>query len=67
MIFTIFLKAVEVSAEYIIDKIRPEMICNDRVIPSRKPKFQRKEIDEGVGRSIRAFFIIFRMGLVFVS
>jgi len=67
IIITITLKAVSVWAVYIIERINPVVICSIRVIPSRKPKFQRKEIDVGVGRSSSAFFNIFVIGLFFNS
>ena len=46
---------------------RPVKICNTSVIPSRNPRFHRKEIDLGDGRSIRDLFIIFINGCVFIS
>ena len=67
MIPTIVENAVFVSALYIIDKMIPETSCSVRVIPSRNPIFHKNEIDEGVGRSISEDFIIFRIGLFFVS
>jgi len=45
----------------------PVRICNISVIPSRNPRFHRKEIDLGEGRSIRDLFIIFIKGWVFIS
>jgi len=67
MILIITEKARDVSAVYIIDTTNPEMICRVRVNPSRKPKFHRNEIDVGVGRSKRDFFIRFVTGLLFIS
>ena len=67
IMFTIDLKAVLVSAVYIIETIKPVAICRVRVIPSRNPMFHMNEIDLGVGRSIREFFIIFNSGLFFIS
>jgi hypothetical protein len=67
IIMIITLKAVSVWAVYIIDKISPETICKDRVIPSRNPMFHINEIAVGVGRSIREFFNSFRIGLCFLS
>jgi len=67
IILTIVENAVEVSALYIIDKISPEIICKERVIPRRNPIFHINEIDEGVGRSINDVFTIFKIGLFFVS
>lgn len=66
-IITITWKADSVCAVYIIDKIRPEMICNLRVIPRRNPMFHMNEIDEGVGRSNSDFFTILKIGLFFDS
>jgi len=42
----------------------PVRICNISVIPSRNPRFHRKEIDLGEGRSIRDLFIIFIKGVL---
>lgn len=67
MIITITLNALSVWAVYIIDRNSPVMICIVSVIPNRKPKFHMNEIDVGVGKSIRDFFIIFIIGLVFIS
>jgi len=67
MILIITENAKEVSAVYIIDTTRPEIICRVRVNPSRNPKFHRNEIEVGVGRSIRDFFIRFVIGLLFIS
>lgn len=67
MILIITENAKEVSAVYIIDTTNPEMICRVKVKPSRKPKFHRNEIDVGVGRSKRDFFIRFVTGLLFIS
>lgn len=36
-------------------------------MPKRKPKFHIKEIDDGVGKSRRAFFVINRIGFFFIS
>ena len=59
--------ANEVSAVYIMETTRPEMICRVSVNPSRNPKFHRNEIEVGVGRSRRDFFIRFVTGLLFIS
>lgn len=67
IIMTITLKAFSVWAVYIMDKISPVIICSINVIPSRNPKFHINEIEEGVGRSIRALFTIFITGLAFIS
>lgn len=67
MILTIVENAVAVSALYIIDKISPDTICRESVIPSRNPMFHINEIDEGVGRSNKDVFIIFKIGLFFDS
>lgn len=67
MILTIVENAVLVSGLYIIDKIRPVAICVVRVIPSKNPKFHMKEIDAGLGRSIKDLFSIFTMGFFFLS
>jgi len=66
IIFTITEKANEVSAVYIIDTTRPDTICRVRVSPKRNPKFHKKEIEVGVGKSSRDFFIMFVMGLIFI-
>ena len=67
MIFTITENDTEVSAVYIIETPSPEMICSVKVNPRRNPKFHRNEIEVGVGRSIRDFFIILVIGLLFIS
>lgn len=67
IIITITLKAVSVCAVYIIDKINPLTIWSIKVIPRRKPKFHIKEIEEGVGKSKSAFFVILRIGFRFNS
>jgi hypothetical protein len=67
MILTIMENAKEVSAVYIIDTTSPEMICRVRVNPRRNPKFHRNEIEVGVGKSSRDFFIRFVIGLFFIS
>jgi hypothetical protein len=59
--------ANEVSAVYIIDITNPEMIWRVRVSPSKNPKFHKNEIEVGVGRSIRDFFIRFVIGFLFIS
>lgn len=41
---------------------RPVTICVIRQMPSRDPKFHQAEMLEGVGRSIRESFTIFRRG-----
>jgi len=43
------------------------MIWSVRVNPSINPIFHRKEIEEGVGRSIREFFSSFVIGFDFIS
>ena len=60
-------KEVWVSAVYIMDRIKPEMICKVSVIPNRNPMFHIIEIDDGVGKSSSDFFIIFIIGLFFIS
>jgi hypothetical protein len=67
MILTITENASEVSAVYIMDTTSPEMICSVNVNPSRNPKFHRNEIEVGVGRSKRDFFIRFVIGFIFIS
>jgi len=67
MILIITENANEVSAVYIIETTSPEMIWSVRVNPSRNPKFHRNEIEVGVGRSMRDFFIKFVTGLFFIS
>lgn len=67
MILIITENANEVSAVYIIETTSPEMIWSVRVNPSRNPKFHRNEIEVGVGRSMRDFFIKFVIGLFFIS
>jgi hypothetical protein len=67
MIITMFLKDSSTLALYIIDNTRPVVICKVKVIPNMKPKFQRVEIDLGLGRSSREFFTIFKIGFFFVS
>jgi hypothetical protein len=67
MIFTITENAREVSAVYIIETTSPEMICRVNVNPKRNPKFHRNEIEVGVGKSRRDFFIKFVSGLFFIS
>lgn len=67
IIITITLKAVSVCAVYIIDRIKPETICKDNVIPRRNPMFHMNEIEEGDGRSKSDFFIIEKIGFVFIS
>jgi hypothetical protein len=59
--------ANEVSAVYIIDTTNPEMIWRVRVNPSKNPKFHKNEIEVGVGRSIKDFFIRFVIGFLFIS
>lgn len=66
-IITMLEKAVEVFAEYIIDRMSPVVICRARVIPSRNPMFHRKEMDVGDGRSRREDFVIFEIGFFFHS
>lgn len=58
IIFTIDRKAPVASELYIIETIRPVMICKIKVIPRRNPIFHRKEIEVGVGRSSKDDFII---------
>ena len=67
MILIITENAREVSAVYIIDTTSPEMIWRVRVNPSRNPKFHKNEIEVGVGKSKRDFFIKFVTGLLFIS
>src|SRR5882672_9600924 len=67
MILIITENAMEVSAVYIIETTIPEMICRVRVNPRRNPKFHKNEIDVGVGRSRRDFFIKFVIGFLFIS
>lgn len=43
------------------------IIWSVRVIPKRNPKFHKKEIDAGVGKSVRAALSGFNMGLILVS
>lgn len=43
-------------------KSRPVKICVVRQIPRRDPKFHQAEMFEGVGKSIRELFTIFRSG-----
>lgn len=59
-------KAVAVSALYIMDRTIPEISCRDNVIPKRNPIFHINEMDEGVGRSSREIFMVFRMGFFLV-
>jgi len=56
IIITMTLNAVSVWALYTIDRMSPVMICRDSVIPNRNPIFHRKEMEEGVGRSMSDFF-----------
>jgi hypothetical protein len=67
IILIIMENAKEVSAVYIIDTTSPEMICRVRVNPSKNPKFHKNEIEVGVGRSRRDFFIRFVTGLFLIS
>jgi len=67
MILIITENASDVSAVYIIETTIPETIWRVRVNPRRNPKFHRKEIEVGVGRSIRDFFIRFVTGFIFIS
>jgi len=67
MILTMTENAREVSAVYIIDTAIPEMIWMVRVNPSKNPKFHRNEIEVGVGKSRRDFFIRLAIGFIFIS
>lgn len=67
IISTIVENAVEASALYIMDKIKPVIICRVSVIPSKNPMFHIKEIEVGVGRSKRDDFIIFNIGFILDS
>jgi len=51
-------KAFSTFGTNIMDRIRPETICRVSVNPSRNPMFHKVEIEEGVGRSMREFFMI---------
>jgi hypothetical protein len=64
---TIVEKAVRASGLYIIDNTNPDISCKTSVIPKRNPMFHKKEIEEGVGRSNKEDFTIFKIGLVFIS
>ena len=55
-----------VSGVYIIERIRPEIVCAVRVIPRRNPMFHINEIDVGVGRSLKEDLAKVRRGLFFV-
>ena len=59
--------ADSVCGVYIMERIRPVIICRDRVIPRRNPMFHIKEMEEGVGRSISDFFTMLRIGFLFIS
>ena len=67
MIITIVLNTVSVWAVYIMDRISPVITCVIKIIPSMNPMFHRSEIEVGVGRSIRDFFISAVMGFLFIS
>ena len=67
IIIIMVLKAVSVCAVYSIERINPEIICSNKTIPSRNPMFHIYEIEDGEGRSRSEFFIIFKIGFVFVS
>ena len=43
------------------------MICNVSVNPSRNPMFHKNEIEVGVGRSSKDFFIMFDIGFSFIN
>ena len=60
-------KASSVLGRYIIDVISPVMICSVNVIPRRNPRFHRNEIDVGVGRSVRDFFIVLGIWFFLIS
>ena len=59
--------ALFTSAVNIMDRVSPEMICKIKVKPSMNPMFQRSEIEDGAGRSRRAFFIKFEIGFILIS
>lgn len=67
IIITITLKAFSICAVYIIDRINPVNTCSIRVIPRRNPIFHKNEMDNGVGRSTSDFFIMWAIGLFFIS
>jgi hypothetical protein len=67
IIITIVLNTVSVWAVYIMDKIRPVIICVTRIIPNMNPMFHNNEIDVGVGRSMRDFFISIVTGFFLIS
>jgi len=67
MILTITENASDVSAVYIIDTTNPENTWSVRVNPRRNPKFHKNEIEVGVGKSIRDFFIRFAIGFILIS
>jgi len=48
-----------------MDKISPVITCVTKIIPNMKPIFHNSEIDVGVGRSIRDFFISSVIGFFF--
>jgi len=50
-----------------MDKISPVITCVTKIIPNMKPIFHNSEIDVGVGRSIRDFFISSVIGFFFIS
>lgn len=51
-------KANSVEATKFIDNTNPVITWIISVIPSRNPRFQRKEIARGVGSLIREFLVI---------
>jgi len=67
IIITIVLNTVSTCAVYIIDKISPVITWVIRIIPNMNPMFHSREIDVGVGRSIRDFFTKDVMGFFFIS
>lgn len=57
--------ASDVWAIKFIDNIKPEIICNISVIPNKNPKFQRNEIENGVGKFNKELLTILYSGLCF--
>jgi hypothetical protein len=67
IIISIVLKTVSACGKYLMESTSPVMIWRVRVIPRRNPIFHSREIDEGVGRSIKEVLIIFNIWLCFIS
>ncbi len=67
IILTIDENARFVSATYSMDTNSPVRICRVRVMPKRNPRFHKKEIEVGEGKSRRDFFIIEVIGFIFSS